>query len=538
MKAYLRSAFGLVRDNAFDFPVVAHRVEAGADLDHAIQQLSEEELDALHEHAFARYFERSGLFGTLEDGRRVAERAKTVGADEIACLIDFGVPFDAALESLDRLGELQASFVSTAPADDDFSLPALVARHGVTHLQCTPSRARILALDPASRAALGSLRRLFVGGEMLPSDLARELVELGPGEVWNMYGPTETTVWSACHRVEGTERSVPVGRPIANTVIRVVDERGRLAPIGSTGEVCIGGLGVTRGYFRRNDLSAQRFGVDPFAEDPRAKIYKTGDLGRWRADGRLELLGRSDHQVKIRGYRIELGEIETVLRAHPDVRAAVVAPWAPDAATPPFLVAYVVPSGGASFDEAGLRAHLRTELPAYMVPSRFVRMVALPLLPNGKLDRQGLPAPSEAGPAPSAPARPAPAQPPQPAPAKPGSAPQQANDVADPTPAPSADQVEAEIASVWKEVLGVEKVDRHQNFFDIGGHSLLVVQVHGRLKSQHPDLGITELFRFPTVGSLAEHLVARALAETGGPDSRAGSRRSALARRRAQRRRV
>lgn len=551
MKAYLRSAFGLVRDNAFDFPVVAKRVGEGADLDAAIKALSEEELDALHEHAFERYFERSGLFGTLEEALAIVDRSKEIGADEIACLVDFGVPFEDVLDSMSRLEALQrAANARGAHEDEDFSLPGLVRRYRVTHLQCTPSRARLLTLDPTTREALSSIQRLYVGGEALPQDLADELADLVNGEVWNMYGPTETTVWSAVHRVVGGEKVVPIGRPIANTSIRIVDDKGRLTPIGVAGELCIGGLGVTRGYFRRNALSAERFTVDPFADDPRARLYKTGDLARWKADGAIEFLGRRDHQVKIRGYRIEVGEIESVIREHPEVQGSVVVPWTDPATSVAQLVAYVVPRGGAAPSESDLRAHVRTKLPAYMMPSRFVAMQALPLLPNGKLDRKGLPSPTEVprfdarlaqpanatGPevkhAAATPATgDATAEAPRRAPAR---APSRAASTAG-RAAPTS-HVEEQIAEIWKDVLGLEQVGRDQNFFDLGGHSLLVVQVHGRLKSAHPDLGITELFRFPTVAALAQHLVARALADAGGADSRADNRRSALAKRREMRR--
>ncbi len=515
MKAYLRTAFGLVRDNAFDFPAVQKQVSSGADLDAAISALSEAELDALHEHAFERYFETSGLFGTMDDARRIVERAEAIGADEVACLIDFGVPFSDALDSLDRVGALQAEWLLPP---EDFSLPALVERFGVTHLQCTPSRAKLLTLDDSTRAALGRIRHLFVGGEMLSADLARELTGLVAEDVTNMYGPTETTVWSSIHRVTGQERSVPVGRPIANTTLRVLDEKGGLAPIGVAGELGIGGLGVTRGYHGRPELTDERFVPDPV--QPESRMYRTGDLARWRPDGRLEFLGRRDHQVKIRGYRIELEEIEAALRTVDGIFEAVVTAWASDDGVPR-LVAYTV---GAALPEAALRARLREELPAFMIPNHFVRLVALPLLPNGKLDRGALPDPSSAR---------APLASKAEVETGPGPEGQLARAAGD------AD-IEAEIAAVWKEVLGLEAIGREQNFFDLGGHSLLVVQVHGKLKAHHPGLGITELFRFPTVASLAGHLGAAAMGPESTADlkqNRADARRAALAKRRMARRR-
>jgi natural product biosynthesis luciferase-like monooxygenase protein/amino acid adenylation domain-containing protein/FkbM family methyltransferase len=346
---YLRSSLGLVRN-------LARSLGLGDDLD----RLPPADLDLLLAHAFDRYFETSALFGTVESCRGQIERLRDAGVDEVACLIDFGVGFDAALAGLQRLAELrdrtaERTAEEAAAAAEDFSLPAQIARHGVTHLQCTPSMAGLLAADAASFAALGSLRALLVGGEALPADLARTLrtaLAPGGGELWNLYGPTETTVWSLAQRVED-EEPVPIGRPIRNTAIRLLDRDLRPVPVGVPGEVFLGGDGVAAGYRRRPALTAERFLPDPFDGRPGDRLYRTGDLARFRPDGRLDFLGRLDHQVKVRGHRIEPGEIEAALRSHPAVQDAVVVarPDAPGGSGAVGLVAYVVPVAGAAAPE-------------------------------------------------------------------------------------------------------------------------------------------------------------------------------------------
>jgi amino acid adenylation domain-containing protein len=279
-----------------------------------------------------------------------------------------------------------------AGGSGDASVASLIVRHGVTHLQCTPSMASTLVWDDAGRAALGRLSALLVGGEALPPQLAQSLRERVPGKVLNMYGPTETTVWSSTHAVAGDGEPVPIGRPIANTTLDVVDARLQPLPIGVTGELVIGGDGVTAGYLDRPELTSARFVPDPAR--PGARRYRTGDLARWRADGVVEFLGRNDQQVKIRGHRIELGEIEAALSTHAAVRLAVVAlkAFADDDRR---LVAYCTMEPATSVRAEELREFVRRRLPEYMLPSAFVRLEAMPLTPNGKIDRSALPLPRE-----------------------------------------------------------------------------------------------------------------------------------------------
>jgi amino acid adenylation domain-containing protein len=324
---------------------------------------------------------------------------------------------------------------------------ALIRRHGATHLQCTPSLAAMLLAD-AGAGALAGVRRLIVGGEALSPSLAGQLTAAVPAVV-NGYGPTEATVYSTAHAVAAGEPGpVPIGRPVANTRAYVLDARGRPQPVGVPGELYLAGAGISRGYLDRPALTAARFVPDPFSPRAGGRLYRTGDRARWRDDGALEYLGRLDQQVKIRGFRIEPGEVEAVLRAHPGVAdcAVVVRAEAPET---PRLVAYVVRAGGAeAVDEAAVRAWLRARLPEYMVPAAVAFLSALPLSPNGKLDRGALPAPDPA----------------------PAAADEEAY-------VPPAHGPQADIAMIWQEILRRERVGAHDDFFELGGDSLLATRV-------------------------------------------------------------
>ncbi|WP_439111429.1 MupA/Atu3671 family FMN-dependent luciferase-like monooxygenase [Lentibacter sp.] len=473
MKDYLNAAAGLIKQYAWAFP--AFKKPKGVDnpfqLD--LEILAAEELDAILEFAFERYFEDSGLFGTVEDCLDRVEQLKRIGVDEIGCLIDYGIDPDVVLEGLKPLAEVhRRTNEARSVNDDDFSLAAQIVRHNVTHLQCTPSLARMLTLNEESRMALSRLKHLMIGGEALPANLVSELQSLTDASIENMYGPTETTIWSTTETVQGGEDTVNIGTPIANTQVYVLDENMQPCPVGVAGELFIGGAGVARGYFQREDLTAERFLPNPFHT---GRMYRTGDLVRWQADGKLGYIGRADTQVKLRGYRIELGEIEARLHEQASIRQAVVMARQ-DTPGDMRLVAYLLSSG--ALDEAALRAALARDLPEFMIPQHFVIMKEFPLTPNKKVDRNALPAPSAV------------AQP----------------DVRQDAPViGSDDAIEAEISGIWTKVLGVANVRSHDNFFDLGGHSLLAVQAHREIRElcTVPRLSITDVFRFPTLGALA-----------------------------------
>ena len=255
---------------------------------------------------------------------------RVVGTEPGVWLSVTSISFDISV--LELLWTLTRGFTVVVQAEEDklaaegrYSLREQFKRHGVTHLQCTPTLARMLIRLPGALAAMTSLRKLLIGGEPLPAPLAQQLTKELTAEIHNMYGPTETTVWSTTFRLEGgAQQAIPIGRPIANTSIFILDRKQRMVPVGASGEIYIGGKGVARGYWNRPELTAERFISSPLRGDPAQRLYKTGDLARYREDGVIEFLGRIDQQVKIRGFRIELGEIEAVLGQHPGVRELVV----------------------------------------------------------------------------------------------------------------------------------------------------------------------------------------------------------------------
>ena len=354
-------------------------------------------------------------------------------------------------------------------AMDGEVLARLAADQGINVMQATPTTWHML-LDANWRAPAGF--RALCGGEPLPPSLAGRLLDAGV-ELWNMYGPTETTVWSTLCRITDAKQKITIGRPIANTQVWVLDEQLQPCSIGQEGELCIGGAGVATGYFKRDELSAEKFITDPFDRTRGARIYRTGDLARWREDGTIEHLGRLDFQVKIRGYRIELGEIEARLAALPGITRTVVMARE-DSPGDVRLVGYVVAQPGSAPDLGQLRESLRGSLPDYMLPQHIVALEALPLLPNGKIDRKALPAP--AGPA-------------------------LASNRAITAP---RNDVERSVAMAMQAVLKAADLGVHDDFFSLGGHSLLAARLIGQLnRDMGLQLSLRVLFESPTVEKLA-----------------------------------
>ncbi|WP_082503006.1 MupA/Atu3671 family FMN-dependent luciferase-like monooxygenase [Methylobacterium sp. Leaf100] len=499
MRDYLRSAAALIKQYAWAFPAFKRPTGITQPMAIDLRAVAPEEMDAILDFAFERYFEDSGLFGTEADALARVAQLKDVGVDEIACLIDFGLPTATVLDGLRPLAAVVATcnVPSTATSEPE-GLGTQIRRNRVTHLQCTPSMAGMMLMAPEDRAALAGLSHLYVGGEALSGDLLADLRAAGIAEITNMYGPTETTIWSATQEAVACAGTVPLGRPIANTRLYVLDARMRPMPPRCPGELYIGGAGVARGYLDRPDLTAERFLDDPFVSGGR--LYRTGDLAQFEADGTLHFLGRLDHQVKLRGHRIELGEIEAALRACPGVREAVVT-VREDRPGDQRLVGYLVPDGPAPAAET-LHTALGRTLPEIMVPTHFVALDRLPLTPNAKIDRKALPAPVAAMVAPAVAEA-----------GEPGNA------------------LEVAIAEVFRRVLGLERVGPGDSFFALGGHSLLAVQAHRDLKAGlAPRLAITDLFRFPTARALARHLAdgAAAGAALASVSDRAAQRRNAL----------
>ncbi|WP_415649083.1 amino acid adenylation domain-containing protein [Serratia ureilytica] len=361
--------------------------------------------------------------------------------------------------------------------DPDY-LSRAIEEYGVTTLHFVPSMLQSFLADEQAATRCGNVVRVMCSGEALPAALVAEFYRRLPqAELHNLYGPTEAavdvTAWH-CSR-EADRVSVPIGRPIANTRIYLLDEHGQPVPLGAVGELYIGGVQVARGYLNRPDLTAERFLSDPFA--PGGRMYRTGDVARYLANGDIEYLGRNDQQVKIRGFRIECGEIEATLATHPAVREAVVDARA--VGDDKRLVAWVVPAADVAEETlaGALRQHVSAALPDYMVPSAWVVVAALPLSPNGKLDRRALPEPQ-------------------------GMQSQAAYE------APQGER-ETLLAEIWRELLNVERVGRHDNFFELGGHSLLAVKLMAQLRRAGLAANVQTLFSTPTLAALAQAVSAQ-----------------------------
>ncbi len=369
---------------------------------------------------------------------------------------------------------------------DSAYLISVIASQQITTLHFVPSMLRVFLEEPGLETC-ASLRQVICSGEALPFDLQERFFARSQAVLLNLYGPTETaievTFWE-CQRASDLQM-VPIGRPIANMQIYLLDVAGQPVPVGEVGEIYIGGVGVGRGYFRRPDLTAERFLPNPFGSQPGERLYRTGDLGRYLPDGNVEFQGRLDHQVKIRGFRIELGEIETALAQHPAVgEAAVVA--RENTGTGQHLVAYLVAKQSPLPSSWELRAYLHGRLPAYMVPSVFVLLEALPLTPNGKMDRKALLALHE---------------------------PEQ--EVRRDYAAPRTFLEEA-IIGIWSEVLGKKQIGIYDNFFEIGGDSLLATQVLSRIADvSQRKLSLRLFFNTPTVAGLAEQIEKSAQTASG-----------------------
>ncbi len=365
----------------------------------------------------------------------------------------------------------RVEIASRTVAMDGRQLRTLCEAVQPTIMQATPATWRMLI----EAGWLGSEQlTVLCGGEALPPDLATQVLERCSA-LWNMYGPTETTIWSTIEKIERTDREITIGRPIANTEVYILDQFLQPVPVGVSGELYIGGHGLARGYRGRSELTQDRFIPHPFSTEPLAKLYRTGDLARYRPDGRIVHLGRMDNQVKIRGFRIELGDIEAALSRHSGIRQAVVTAR-DDQQGIKQLVAYLVCHEGPAPDQTELRSFLRSQIPEYMVPSLFVFLTNMPMTANNKVDRKALPAPAVAV-----------------SPAAVHVAP--------------SEQSHVQMAALWQQVFGIDNIGIHDNFFDLGGHSLkaaqlfyLIEQVYGR------QLPLATLFQSPTIASLTSLL--------------------------------
>jgi natural product biosynthesis luciferase-like monooxygenase protein len=487
-REYLRSSLGLVE-----------KLISSLGLPIDLKNLSPKDLDDLLDFAFSRYWETSGLLGTVNGCKPMVDRLARIGVTEIACLIDFGVATNLVLNSLQLLRDL----MQASRADDSSDVGIVPERNCKprTFLQCTPSMMKLL-LAEGDDTLLNTIDTLLLGGEPLPGILVDKVRERYDCRILNMYGPTETTIWSTVQDMQSGDLPVSVGRPIANTQCYIVDRRGLPVPVGTVGELLIGGDGVARGYWKQEDLTQQKFIRDGFSSREGARLYRTGDLARYLRDGRIEVLGRTDHQVKIRGFRVELPEIELTLTTHEKIVDAVVLKRG--AADDVRLTAFYVSFDGRPIPFDVLKAFLRKTLPEYMIPAEFVHIEKIPLMASGKVDRKQLEALQVQ--------------------------PHQIAGNGNHLPSPPLGDLEKHVLETWKKVLDLDRVGVDDNFFDLGGHSLLMVQVHTalteRLGHQFP---LIKLLENPTIRQLATALASD---QSSSPSNSVETDRAALQRKR------
>jgi amino acid adenylation domain-containing protein len=362
----------------------------------------------------------------------------------------------------------------------DASIGNLILERNITHLQCTPSLASVLAIEERALTAMERLQLLLVGGEALPIPLAGQLRSAVRGRLNNMYGPTEATIWCSTQAIEEPNDGAPIGRPFESTAMYIFDDSVEVVPPGAAGEIYIAGQQIGRGYLNRPDMSAERFVPGPLSPVPGQRMYRSGDLARYRTDGRIEFQGRCDDQIKLRGYRIEISEIEAILSGHPDIARACVVLKGDGSAERSLVAYFVVCLDRAAHIPDGsmvprLRRYLESKLPAYMVPATFVHLEALPLMVNGKIDRGRLPDPVSV----RAEGRP---------------------DVALP-----ATPVEEAVAEVWRQVLPARQMGVNDSFFELGGNSLSATKAIVLLRQTFPiEIPLRSLFTAPTIRGIAQ----------------------------------
>jgi len=408
-------------------------------------------------------------------------RSVYYGADAGRFLLLSSFAFDSSLAGIfGTLSQGGTLVLKRGPVQSNLNqLAQLVEQHQISHLLCVPSLYSHL-LEQGKPGQLDSLRVAIVAGETCPRDLVARHCNLVPqANLFNEYGPTEAAVWSTVYKCLPGEsaKPVPIGRPIPNARIYIVDRYLNLSPIGVSGEIYIGGPGVVRGYLNQPEETLAKFVPDRFSKMPGARLYKTGDLARYLHDGNIELLGRLDHQVKIRGFRIELEEIEAIICEYPGIRQAVVA-LRKETTGEPKLVAYVVAANVPRVDTSQLVSHVSRKLPAAMVPSAFVQLGSLPLMPNGKVNREALP--------------------------------QNGQEVSLKQFVAPSETVQFELSEIWKGIFGDRAISATDNFFDLGGNSLLVAKLLLRVEQEFGKrLSLTDIFHAPTIQQLAAMLEER-----------------------------
>lgn len=467
LKNYLRDSIGLLKPFADAL---------GQDL----QKASAEDMEAILDHAFSRYYASSGLFGTENSCLELVDQIKGIGVDEIACLIDFGIEETAVLNSLQYLKKLQQASQPKSKEDATTNLideiPALLEEYPISHFQCTPSLATLLMTHDQATNPWKKLQFFLVGGETLSLGLLEKMSAKISGQILNMYGPTETTIWSTAAVNCANKQAITIGKPLRNTKIIILDTNLQPVPIGIPGEIFIGGEAVVRGYLNRDDLTSQRFLHLEILPGRKEYVYRTGDRGRFLNDASIEHLGRVDYQIKMRGYRIELGEIEHVIGEYPQIQATAVILQNPNEEHSR-LLAYLVWKNNTEQPIAELREFLQQKLPDYMLPAVFITLAALPLTPNGKIDRNALPLP------------------------------QQDASVSFVDYVEPRTDLERQIVAIWTATMNKERIGVDDNFFELGGHSLLAADLANKIqRATGRRLPLNRFFEHPTIAKIAAYL--------------------------------
>ncbi|NHN25921.1 amino acid adenylation domain-containing protein [Flavobacterium jejuense] len=429
--------------------------EAGLDA----EAIDGEGMKLVLKNAFKRYYQTSSLIGNKSKCSEMVLKLKEIGVDEIACLVDFGVEKSKVLESLKHIKELKELFNTKIRKN----------HKPITMLQSTPSFIKMSQEGVSSKKLLKSLRTLLLGGESVPYSLVKELGKDITADIYNMYGPTETTVWSSMHKLDLDDKKVSVGKPILNTQIYILNKAMKMVPIGVSGNLFIGGDGLSKGYWKQEKLTDERFVINPF--NTKTKIYNTGDIARFNANGTIELIGREDNQVKIRGHRIELGEIEYQLNSHKDILQSVVVCIGEN--DEKYLAAYYVSDKTLSSEQ--IRGLLFENLPSYMQPSYLIQLDKLPLTPNGKIDRKELPNPEY---------------------------------LSQETYVAPSNDMEKTLVDIWSEVLDVSKeyISVDKSFFELGGNSLKILKLNALMSERLEwEVSIPEMFRYPSISSLINY---------------------------------
>lgn len=462
-KNYLRNSFNLLK------PIAE---EQGLDV--------EKDIDLILDMGFLRFYNTSSLFGTPETCLGLINKLHVIGVDEIACLIDFGVEEDQVISNLDHLNKLK-ELIRRSKFQQNYMIEvmdrltkeqtttSLMNKHKITHIQSTPSFFEELLLQDEGIEAVKKIDTLLIGGEVLKKSLAKKLIEHRKQPIYNMYGPTETTIWSTIKTVE-SEHDITIGSPIVNTQVYVLDQLNQLCPIGVSGELCIGGDGVSLGYLNNQDLTESKFVDNPFVDGQ--KIYKTGDLACWLPSGELEFLGRLDSQVKVRGYRIELKEIESVILEITDIYQCVVSTVS--ISDHIAIIAYV--KSKKNYNENFIKDFLRLRLPNYMIPQNVLFLDDFPYTPNGKIDIKKLPNPGN----------------------------MQVNSK---KYTPPRNKLEEDLVRIWEISLNLKQISIDDNFFEIGGNSMKAFQLLSIInKELKLDLTVVSFFQYPTIKMMSDSL--------------------------------